>query len=299
MEAEHLSPAPRSGPLCRPLTCSYFHVEQSVAVNGIAADIRRFGWNESATVDFQAECTYVDLALRSHANPNLLSPLEGGRMPRGEVVFLPQGCALRATNHPSDHRLLCLTVTQDRASTLFEEEFGAERLLPCLDVRDGRIREALARVAVEVCTPGFARDVLVESLAITIMVDLCRHLIGREQCPPSFGGLPGWRLRRLEEKIESRLAECISTGELAAECGMSVRHLIRSFKATTGTTLSSYIASARIERAKRELAGDGTPVKSVAARCGFQSAAAFSAAFRKATGLTPKEYREQRLRTAA
>ena len=81
--------------------------------------------------------------------------------------------------------------------------------------------------------------------------------------------------------------------ELAAECGMSPRHLIRTFKNTLGITLSEYIAGARIERAKNLLKQRDSLIKVIAFRCGFQSAAAFSAAFRHATGMTPKEFRDE------
>jgi AraC family transcriptional regulator len=80
---------------------------------------------------------------------------------------------------------------------------------------------------------------------------------------------------------------------------MSPRHLIRTFKNTVGATLSDFIAEARIRRAKEELSREGALIKVVAGDCGFQSAAAFSASFRKATGMTPKEYRQERFRYAS
>jgi AraC family transcriptional regulator len=79
---------------------------------------------------------------------------------------------------------------------------------------------------------------------------------------------------------------------------MSPRHLIRTFKDSTGTTLSDYIASVRIVRAREALLREDTPIKAVAFDCGFRSAAAFSASFRKATGMTPRSYRQQRHRRA-
>jgi AraC family transcriptional regulator len=79
---------------------------------------------------------------------------------------------------------------------------------------------------------------------------------------------------------------------------MSPRHLIRTFKDSTGTTLSDYIASVRIARAREALLREDTPIKAVAFDCGFRSAAAFSASFRKTTGMTPRSYRQQRHRRA-
>jgi AraC family transcriptional regulator len=41
---------------------------------------------------------------------------------------------------------------------------------------------------------------------------------------------------------------------------------------------------------------DGALIKIIAGNCGFQSVAAFSAAFRKAIGLSPRGFRQEMLR---
>src|SRR5690606_18086542 len=107
-----------------------------------------------------------------------------------------------------------------------------------------------------------------------------------------------WRLRRLKDRIEADLAGPLSIADLAGECGLSTRHLMRTFKNTVGTTISNYIADARIAQAKRELLCADALIKVVAGKCGFQSAAAFSAAFRKATGHSPRRFREEMLHGA-
>src|SRR3546814_16144670 len=88
------------------------------------------------------------------------------------------------------------------------------------------------------------------------------------------------------------IAGPLSIADLAAECGMSPRHLIRTFKNTVGITLSEFISNARINHAKLELAKEDAMIKVVAGNCGFQSAAAFSASFRTATGVTPRQDRK-------
>lgn len=66
------------------------------------------------------------------------------------------------------------------------------------------------------------------------------------------------------------------------------------FRNTTGGTLRSYLAAQRIERARRLLADHRLLVKQVAALSGFQSTAAFVAAFRRSVGRTPQAYRATR-----
>jgi AraC family transcriptional regulator len=286
-------------PLCRPYTASHFHVERSVAANGIFADIRHFGWDDVCHADFEARSYYLDYSLGPRTGTSRLLPHGRASAPPGDIVFLPKGASYQAHCEPGEHSLLCVTFASDRARDLFENENLSGDLSPCFDVRNARVRQALARLVEEVRDPGFAQDILVESLAITLVVDLCRHLRDLQQPSPVNGRMAPWRMRRLKDRIVAELGAQLSVAELAAECGMSQRHLIRTFKATEGITLTDYIAAIRIGHAKRALQGEDTMIKVIAGQCGFHSAAAFSAAFRKATGQTPKAYRQERLMRAS
>lgn len=287
-------------PPCAPHTASHFRVERSLASNGICADIRHFGWHRHTRATFEATSYYLDFSIgpRSPTSRFFKSENQLDRPP-GDIVFLPRGSAFRALSEPGEHSLLCLTFESIHALRLFESEDFPEDIPPCFDVQAGRIRQGLARLLEEIRNPGFGQEVLLESVALSLVVDLCRHLRQFDgHQPASTGRMADWRLRRLRDRIEDGLSGTLSIADLAAECGTSSRHLIRTFKTTTGSTLSDYIARRRIERAMRALDDQKTMIKVIAGDCGFQSAAAFSASFRKATGMTPKQYREERLRLA-
>lgn len=74
---------------------------------------------------------------------------------------------------------------------------------------------------------------------------------------------------------------------------MSVRHVARVFRDGTGVSLGEFVARSRIALAKELLRNDGARIKEISWRCGFSSTSAFSAAFRAATGQTPKDFRCQ------
>jgi AraC family transcriptional regulator len=80
---------------------------------------------------------------------------------------------------------------------------------------------------------------------------------------------------------------------LAEECGISAPHLRRLFRATMGTSVSTYVEGIRLERAKAMLADRTLPLKGIAHRLGFANASAFSAAFRREAGTSPNKYRQQ------
>ncbi|WP_042160950.1 response regulator transcription factor [Paenibacillus gorillae] len=70
-------------------------------------------------------------------------------------------------------------------------------------------------------------------------------------------------------------------------------YVSRLFKQETGTNLFDYINKARIGKAK-ELLEDGTrPIQDIARAVGFDSPQYFATAFKKMTGKTPNEYRNQ------
>jgi AraC family transcriptional regulator len=284
---------PAAPSYCRPTTTAWFAVENAWATDGIAAEIRHFGWTHSGQGTFRANATYIDYALgpRSAAS-RLLTPGAPATPPPGASVFLPQGSEFTAQIQPSEQHLLCLTYAPHRAQALFNNGSAATDLEPCFDVRAPQIRPLFARLAAELRAPGFAHAILLESLALTLAVELCRYLRRRHANAPT-NRMPAWRLKRLQDRIEAGLSGDLSIPALAAACGLSPRHLVRTFKATTGVTLTDCIAQARLHRARQALMQPNTPIKAIAHHCGFTSQAAFSAAFRKATGATPSAFRQE------
>jgi AraC family transcriptional regulator len=97
-----------------------------------------------------------------------------------------------------------------------------------------------------------------------------------------------WRLR---DVIEDRIAEDLSLEALAAEVGVSPRTLSRACLKHWGTTVHQYVLSRRIERAKGMLLSTDLAITSIAFDTGFSSQSHLATAFRRITGLTPKNYR--------
>lgn len=85
----------------------------------------------------------------------------------------------------------------------------------------------------------------------------------------------------------------LSPATVAAAHGVSVRHLHQLF-AEEGATPAAWIRHRRLEHCRRDLADPGLrsrPIAALAARWGFQDAAAFSRQFRRAYGMSPRDYR--------
>jgi AraC family transcriptional regulator len=164
------------------------------------------------------------------------------------------------------------------------------RLQGGLDIVCADIRNLLLRIGQELRTSRFARETIVELLAAQVAIELSRHLSGIDE-PKARGGLSPWRLKLIDERLCDGGASP-SLAELAALCNLSVRHLTRAFRASRGRSIGSYLAECCIDNAKRLLAS-GDCVKSVAHALGFAAPSNFATAFQRATGETPRQYRQR------
>ncbi len=86
--------------------------------------------------------------------------------------------------------------------------------------------------------------------------------------------------------------EPIRVKDLLNVAGMSRRGLHKAFLENIGRTPGQELQRLRIERAKRLLADSTHKIEVLAGMCGYQSANTFSVAFKNATGVTLKHFRE-------
>ena len=95
-----------------------------------------------------------------------------------------------------------------------------------------------------------------------------------------------------KEYIYSHIKERITIEDLADELGVSASYLSRLFKKETGTTLTAYVNSKRIDRAVYLLNTQVDSIQDIAIMCGIPDLTYFTKLFKKAKGMTPTKYRE-------
>lgn len=86
----------------------------------------------------------------------------------------------------------------------------------------------------------------------------------------------------------------IDVGIVAQAIMVSAKTLQNHFAQSLGTGVGQEIRRARVERAKRELAGSEISIDEVAKRAGFTSNARLCEVFRRDVGMSPREYRRVR-----
>jgi AraC family transcriptional regulator len=219
----------------------------------------------------------------------------------GDIFLVPAGVPLRYRGLGGPYR----HVTCRFDGLTFEHLAGLNGGWPdglldaCRDIRAPQVNAALLRLAQETLAPSFASDILVESIASVLAVDLARHFRRETSDPPrAKGGLAPWQLRRIEQHANESPDTSLSIERLATLCGISSGHLMRAFRQTTGQTVHAYVEGVRLAKAQRLLCETNLPLKTIAAELGFSTPSSFSFAFRRATGGTPASFREQLRRMA-
>jgi AraC family transcriptional regulator len=159
-------------------------------------------------------------------------------------------------------------------------------------LRDPLIEHLGRALADEMGAPSAGGRLLGDSLALSLAARLAQRYSDSAARPAgSRAVLDRLRVQRAIDFMHARLDEDISLEALAAVACVSPFHFARVFRATLGIPPHRYLADLRIERAKLQLAQGVMPLAQVAQSALFATQANFSRAFRKATGMTPGEYR--------
>lgn len=128
---------------------------------------------------------------------------------------------------------------------------------------------------------------LVEAIFLQLVIVLYRF-----RCQKDSSHLAQtYQLDMLLTSLHNSVATPFNLDDFCAKQGLSSRSLRRLFKAQTGMTISGYLHQLRLCRAMMLLRNADYLISNIATECGYEDSNYFSSVFRKATNLTPTEYR--------
>ncbi|MGO4270499.1 helix-turn-helix domain-containing protein, partial [Paenibacillus sp. TAF58] len=93
--------------------------------------------------------------------------------------------------------------------------------------------------------------------------------------------------------IRRHCSSPISLKEASARLSISERQLHRQLKKHTGMSFMEYVQQARIEACCQQLRTNNHKISDIAANVGYQDMKFFNHLFKKMTGITPSQYRQQ------
>ncbi|WP_176594052.1 helix-turn-helix transcriptional regulator [Sphingobium sp. EM0848] len=211
----------------------------------------------------------------------------------GRMMLRPAGIAMHSRG---DGGVLdILTCRFD--PVLFAEATGLSdwdsRLLgQCAALTSAPILSLAEKLRHETVTRDFGSDMAVEALVRLLLIEIGRMFRSTPLRSRGQAALASWQITRVEEALRNSDGAWPTTEDLAVLCRISRSHLSRSFAATTGRSLADHAAAIRLERAQDMIRLDKLPMARIAETLGFATASAFSATFRRATGYTPRQFRQ-------
>jgi AraC-like DNA-binding protein len=155
------------------------------------------------------------------------------------------------------------------------------------------LRWALERMKQELREERPGGSLVAQQLATMMLVQALRMHLGE-----GLSGRAGWLVALVDNQMKAAItsmheepARHWRLQELAGRSGMSRSIFALKFKATVGTSPMEYLTRWRMLLAGDKLVGSDEPIAAIALSLGYESESAFSKAFRRAMGCSPRQYR--------
>ncbi|MDJ0367599.1 AraC family transcriptional regulator [Hymenobacter sp. H14-R3] len=140
---------------------------------------------------------------------------------------------------------------------------------------------------------GFDNRLEVLRGCLYVLLELAARYAQRT-APTAASAHQGQLLRRFEELLDQHFRTEKTVRAYAAWLSLTPNHLNALCRRARNHTASDLIQQRVLVEAQRLLAHSGQPIKQLAEALGFQDASYFGRFFRKRTGQTPEQFRENR-----
>lgn len=217
---------------------------------------------------------------------------EGQQYPlkQGDCVFID---CRRAYSHSTSEHLWSLTWCHFYAPFLpaIYEKYKERGGLPVFHPENvGAFKKILDQLYQLAASSDYIRDMRInESLSALLT------LVMQESWNPENSAVSPKRMELVAVKahMDEHYTEKITLDDLESQFFINKYYLLKIFKETYGTTISSYLISKRITRAKQLLRFTQLTIDEIGCAVGMDGAGYFSRMFKKAEGISPREYRKQ------
>lgn len=174
-------------------------------------------------------------------------------------------------------------------------------LLPSLihvasdDTSSWRVQSLLKLNETESTRPGSGSEFIITRLMEVIFVEILRHEVLRvdREHTGLLAGLSDSTTARALSAMHGNVAHDWTVANLARLCGVSRSTFATHFRKIVGIGPIEYLLRWRMTLAKNELRLGRRSIGEIALAIGFQSSSAFSTAFTKAMGCSPREFSRQ------
>lgn len=155
----------------------------------------------------------------------------------------------------------------------------------------GEVKKTLILLEDSCKTAGFGSRILKNSLFLQLIVQLNRLYLSPEAAVADAAPQVDATIESVIRYIKDNIDEDLSIDALSARFYLSRYYLMHKFKQQTGYTIHSYIMNKRIIKAA-SLLRNGMQAYEICFQTGFGDYSSFVRAFKKNTGMSPKQYQK-------
>lgn len=213
------------------------------------------------------------------------------RLDQPSLIFFPRPFAHRMIADASmETRLVCATLTFDGGSgNALAAALPDYLVLELTDITE--LSSTLEWLFKEAFEGHCGRVAVMNRLFELLVILLLRHLISnRDQAPGMMAGLADPRLSRALNLMHEQPEKPWSVADLATAANLSRAGFAEQFHRVVGQTPGDYLLSWRVSLAQKRLR-EGRPIALIAEEVGYESPSALARAFRRKTGLSPREWK--------
>ena len=209
-----------------------------------------------------------------------------------QVVNVPRGIVHGYAFWPETTGLVVTVAAEMLDATLRPDEGVAQVLSrPAAIAARAEVAATFRDMALHFASRGFARAQILRALCGVLLGQIAQSLA--EQGHTSAATPAPALLTRFEALLDRHFAAHWRVSDYADALAVSATHLSRVIRASTGRPASGLIEERVIREARRNLVYTNLPISTIAYELGFDDPAYFSRVFSRATGLSPRGFRER------
>ncbi len=213
----------------------------------------------------------------------------------GDIVVTPAGVR-SGWRWFETSSVIIVTLDPDKLERFAQSELGVllsgAQLKNLQRFNDPDICQAGVQLRDVLADRGLGSEVMFESLARVFLIKLIQKYGDRHDTPEFASGFSAKRYKRVLDYIAAHFGQPIELEALAREAALSASHFSRQFKETVGQSPMRFVASYRVEQARKMMLADrDRSLLDIALSCGFADQAHFSRVFKQIAGATPASYR--------
>lgn len=177
-------------------------------------------------------------------------------------------------------------------SPIFAEFSVEPSYLNLVRTSSREIRSILEKMLDEYTKRNKGFQSLLRAYLIELIIVIFREI---EKNQPTFTESQQDMVEKAIAYMQENFKSSITLDDIVSGIFFSKDYFRQVFKKTTGTSITSYIQDLRITEACRLLEHTTDSSSEIAAKCGFNDVKFFYQTFKKKLGMTPAEYRNEKL----